>query len=192
MNGSMLAEFFQPEAIFFLILVAAFFLALHFFGGTWDSPKGLFFRILYLSLILLHGSLFSLVAWRFSPRVESTGVITNTDLNVSVYEPIRITLRSDGGIRVKLAMPSAAAHDLRTFERVTVTYTKWSARVVALRYAHDGVEIPMSAVPPDLKVLAEAYVAGAVILAAGLLCFAWIRRRNRPGPIVDLAQVGRG
>jgi hypothetical protein len=192
MSDAMISTLLQPELLFFLALSAVLLLASHFFGGESDSTRGLVFRALFCALIFLHGSLFSLVSWRFSPRAQTTGIIQNIDFNAGVSDPVRVTLCCDNGKQVRLKVPWSAAQAVQSGEAVEVTYTTWSRRVVAMRDLQHDEDIPVGAAPFDLKVLAQSYAVGVVVFGAGLLCFAWIRRRNRARATVDLAEGGRG
>jgi hypothetical protein len=180
---------FAPEMIFFLGLAGMLYVVRSVWKDVADSPRGFVYRGLFAGILILHASLFSLVAWQFSPREHVTGYINAVNSNASFDQPVSAIVASQDGPLVIVKMPLAAASQLGKDAVVDVTYTTWSHRAVAVRDVLRNEDIPDTLMRTDLNKLIEYYVGGLAVFCAGLLCYAWIRRRNAAPATVDLADA---
>jgi hypothetical protein len=180
---------FAPEMSFFLGLAGIFYVLRFVRKDDADSPRGNVYRWLFAGILILHASLFSLVAWQFSPRAHVTGYIQSVNRNASFDQPISAIVASKNGDLVIVRMPLAAASQLGPDAIVDVTYTTWSHRAVAVHDLQRNEDIPDALLRADLNKLLEYYAGGVAIFCAGLLCYAWIRRRNAAPATVDLADA---
>jgi hypothetical protein len=185
-------NFTPAESIFALATIVLVFAAMFLLRDDIDSPRGIVLRGLLMSVYFLWTTLFSVLAWEFSPRVQMDAVIVARNYNLADDRtPARITFARENGSRITLLVPVHAVHGLKQDAPANVTYLTWSNRVVALRYMDGAVpaNYPLSELGVDLKVMAENYLAGLVVLGAGIGVFLWIRRNSETPDAAGLPRI---